>query len=90
MEIKLSPEVEAIVERDMASGRYGSVDEYIADAVDALHERHEWQGESLDELRAGLEAAWQEAERGELMDEDEVRREMQAMKAEFLGRKPAA
>lgn len=90
MEIRLSPEVEAIVERDVASGRYASVEEYIAEAVELLHERQEWLGESNDELRASLEAAWQEAERGELMDEDEVRREMQAMKAEFIARQPAA
>ena len=90
MKIELSPEVEAIVERDLASGRYSSVAEYIAEAVDALHERQQLRSESQAEVGAGLEAAWQEAERGELMDEDEVRREMQAMKADFLGRQPAA
>ncbi len=89
MEIRLSPEVQAIVEGDMASGRYGNVEDYIAEAVELLHERQQWR-ESDDEFRASLEASLQEAERGELMDEDEVRREMQAMKAEFIARQSAA
>ena len=37
----------------MASGWYVSVEEYIAEAVEALHERDEWVGESREELRAG-------------------------------------
>jgi len=90
MEIKLSPDVAAIVHLAMSSGRYGSVEEYVAEAVELLHERQAWPGESLDRLQSRLQAAWQESDRGELMDEDEVRREMQAMKAEFLARKPVA
>jgi hypothetical protein len=33
MEIRLSPELEALVERDMASGRYSSVEQYLAEPL---------------------------------------------------------
>jgi Arc/MetJ-type ribon-helix-helix transcriptional regulator len=84
MEIRLSPELAAVVERDVAAGRFASVDEYIAEAIELLHERGQWRDESLEEQRAGLEAAWRESERGELIPLDEFRKEMQEMKAEWV------
>jgi Arc/MetJ-type ribon-helix-helix transcriptional regulator len=90
MEIRLSPELEAVVERDMASGRFRSVEDYIAEAVELLHERELWRGETLEEENAKLAASIAEAERGELMDEDQVRQEMREMKAEWAKAHPAA
>jgi Arc/MetJ-type ribon-helix-helix transcriptional regulator len=80
MEIRLSPELEAAVSYGIASGRYANAEEYFAKAIELLHERDAWPEESLEEQRAGLEAAWQEAERGELTSLDDVRREMEEMK----------
>lgn len=80
MEIHLSPELEATVEQDVASGRFSSVEEYISVAVESLHQRQFWPEETLDEQREKMEAAWQEAERGELISIDELRRDMQEMK----------
>jgi hypothetical protein len=37
----------------------------------------------IEEARSGLEAAWQEAERGELSSLEDVRLEMEAMKAQW-------
>jgi len=90
MEIRLSPELEAVVEQDMASGRYGSVEEYIATAVESLHEREHWGGETLEEFNAKLEASIAEGERGEVADEDQVRQEMREMKAEWAKDHPQA
>ncbi len=90
MEITLSPEIEAVVRRDMETGGYSSVEDYIAEAVETLHERQQWLGETLAEERAKLERSLAEAERGELYTIDEVRREMQTMKAEWAaGRRSA-
>lgn len=90
MEIRLSPELAAVVERDVASGRFASVDEYIAEAIELLHEREPWRDESLEELNASLEEAIAQAERGELMDEAQVRQEMREMKAEWARTHSAA
>jgi antitoxin ParD1/3/4 len=88
MEIRLSPELEAVVERDMASGRFSSVEEYIAEAVELLHEREQWRGETIEEFNAKLDESIAQAERGELLDETEVRRRMGSMKAEWRARQP--
>jgi Arc/MetJ-type ribon-helix-helix transcriptional regulator len=84
MEIRLSPELEAAVERGVASGRFANVEEYLAKAVELLEERDVWRPETLEEQRTGLEAAWQEAERGELTNLEDVRREMDEMKREWI------
>jgi putative addiction module CopG family antidote len=90
MEIRLSPELAAVVERDVAAGRFASVDEYIAEAIELLHEREPWRDESLEELNASLEESISQAERGEVMDEAQVRLEMQKMKAEWAKDRSAA
>jgi putative addiction module CopG family antidote len=89
MEIRLSPDLAAMVERDVAAGRFASVDEYIAKAIELLHEREPWRDESLEELNASLEEAIAQAERGEILDEAEVRRRMNVMKAEWMARRSA-
>ncbi|HEX4651545.1 MAG TPA: type II toxin-antitoxin system ParD family antitoxin [Granulicella sp.] len=88
MEIRLSPELEAAVERAVAAGRYGSAEEYVAVAVELLEEREQWLGESPEEFNAKLEASIAEAERGELMSLEDARREMQKMKVERVARGP--
>lgn len=84
MEITLSPELEAVVRNGVESGRFASVDEYVAEAVELLHEREEWFGETLEEQRASLEASFQEAERGDFMSMEEVRESMRAMKVRWM------
>ena len=90
MEIRLSPELAAVVEQDVAAGRFASAEEYVAVAVALLHEREQgWNGETLEEFNAKLEESIAQAERGELLDEAEVRRRMNAMKTEWLARRSA-
>jgi putative addiction module CopG family antidote len=84
MEIRLSPELEAAVERGVASGRYANAEEYVGEAIELLKDREQWFGETLEEQREKMEAAWQEAERGELMSMEDVRQEMEEMKKEWL------
>jgi putative addiction module CopG family antidote len=90
MEIRLSAELEAAIERAVAGGRYSSAEEYVAAAVELMREREQWLGESLEEFNAKLEASIAEAERGELMSVEEVRHEMREMKAEWVARRPRA
>ena len=90
MEIRLSPELAAVVEQDVAAGRFASAEEYVAAAVELLHEREMgWNGETLDEFNAKLEESIAQAERGDVLGEAEVRRRMNAMKAEWLASRSA-
>jgi putative addiction module CopG family antidote len=90
MEIRLSPELEAAVERGVASGRYASVEEYIAEAVGLLEEREAWREETLAEEQDKMATSLAEAERGEVADEAQVRAEMRAMKAEWISQHRAS
>jgi Arc/MetJ-type ribon-helix-helix transcriptional regulator len=84
MEIRLSRELEAAVQRGIATGRYASAEEYLAEAVELLQEREAWQNESREEQREKMVTSLSEAERGEVADEQQVSEEMQAMKAEWI------
>jgi putative addiction module CopG family antidote len=91
MEIRLSPELAAVVEQDVAAGRFASAEEYIAAAVELLHERERgMNGETPEEFNAKLEESIAQAERGEVADEEQVREEMRQMKAEWTSSKKTA
>jgi antitoxin ParD1/3/4 len=81
MTIQLSPHLEALVREDVERGPYRSIDEFVEQAVTELHEREQWFSSHREEIRLKIDEGWAAAERGELMDEVEVRREMQEMKA---------
>jgi antitoxin ParD1/3/4 len=81
MTIQLSPRLEALVREDVERGPYRSIDEFVEQAVTELHEREQWFSSHREEIRLKIDEGWAAAERGELMDEVEVRREMQEMKA---------
>jgi len=91
MEIRLSPELAAVVEQDVAAGRFASAEEYIAAAVELLHERERgMNGETPGEFNAKLEESIAEAERGDAISLDEFREEMRQMKAEWTSSKKTA
>jgi antitoxin ParD1/3/4 len=91
MVIRLNPELAAVVERDVASGRFASAEEYVAAAVELLHERElGWNGETIEEFNAKLEASIAEAERGELTSLEDFQKEMKVMKAEWASSRKTA
>lgn len=75
-----------MVERDMATGRFRSVEDYIAEAVELLHDREQWRGETLEEFNAKLDESIAQADRGELINLDDFVEERQKMKAEWAAR----
>ena len=90
MTIQLSPELEALVQEDISSGPYRDLADFVEKAVVNLHDQERWIAEHREDIRASLEQAWQEAKRGELMPAEEVKREMEQMKAEWGLKNPAA
>jgi putative addiction module CopG family antidote len=84
MTVQLRPELEALVRQDVARGSYRSIDDFVEQAVTELHEREEWLAVHRDEIRSKIDEGWAEAERGELIDGEQVKRDMAVMKAEWL------
>jgi putative addiction module CopG family antidote len=89
MVIRLNPELAAVVEQDVASGRFASAEEYVAAAVELLHEREFWREETPEELNASIEAAIAEADKDGWLTLAEVQQSMTEMKAEWAARRSA-
>lgn len=77
--VLLTPELDAFLQNRVRSGRYQSTSEVVREALRLL-ERHERdRDEALEQLKAKLERGAAEAERGELLDGDEVFEELRGM-----------
>jgi putative addiction module CopG family antidote len=90
MNVQLSPELEALVMKDVERGPYHSVEDYLEHAVTMLHEQEEQLAVNRDQLRAAIEEGWAEAERGEFVSGDQVKRDMSAMKSKWLAERKSA
>ncbi len=68
----LKPELEAMIQADVQRGPYQSVDEFVERAVKNLHEQEEWLAGNGNEIAEQIEHGFAQAERGELIDGDEI------------------
>jgi antitoxin ParD1/3/4 len=72
MNVHLSPELEELIQSKVKSGRYNSASEVVGEALRLLEHRDEVFTRRKEEIREQIEEGWQSAERGELVDGDEV------------------
>jgi antitoxin ParD1/3/4 len=80
MTITLRPEQEQLVAEVLRSGSYHNADEVIERALALLHEHEKW----LADTRATIEEGYAAAQRGELIDGDEVRARLEKHKRDWL------
>jgi antitoxin ParD1/3/4 len=76
MNIRLRPKIEELIRQDIERGPYQSVDEYVEKAVTMLHEQEAWLAANRSEINSKIEEGYAAAQRGELIDADEVRSRM--------------
>ncbi|HWZ30316.1 MAG TPA: hypothetical protein VNX18_03230 [Bryobacteraceae bacterium] len=88
MAIQIRPELEALIEKDVARGPYRSAAEFVEEAVQRLHADEDWLAGNRKEIAGKIEEGWAAAERGDLMDEDEVRRDLEEKKRAWLATRP--
>ena len=72
MAIHLTPEFERLIENKVKSGTYKSASDVIAEALRLLEQRDRIFADSNVGVRAKIEQGWQSAQRGELVDGDDV------------------
>jgi len=72
MAIHLTPEFEQLIENKVRSGSYKSASEVITEALRLLEQRDRVFAVNKDDLRSHIEQGWQSAQRGELVDGDDV------------------
>lgn len=73
MTIRLKPELEALIQKDVERGPYRSADEFVEQAVQMLHEQEQWLADNQAEISAKIEEGYASAERGNLLDPEQVR-----------------
>lgn len=82
MTIRLRPELEALIQRDVQRGPYRSADEFVERAIEMLHEQEEWLAENRRRIAARIEHGFAQAERGELLDGEEAFQELRRRRDE--------
>ena len=78
MNVNLTPELEKLIQDKVKSGLYNNQSEVVREALRLLVEKDELRQAHLAELRTSLAKGLEQADRGELLDGDEVIREMRA------------
>jgi len=77
--VSLTPELDAFLQSRVKSGRYQTTSEVVREALRLL-ERHERErDEAFQQLKTKLERGAAQAERGELLDGDEVFNELRQL-----------
>ena len=84
MKIHLRPELEQLIKQDVQRGPYQTVDEFVEHAVSLLHEQEAWLAEHGSEIREKIEQGYAAAQRGELIDADQVRSRLDGRKRAWL------
>lgn len=76
MNVSLTPELEQFVHSKVKSGRYLSASEVVREALRLLEERDRIYQSRLIDLQREISVGVAEADRGELLDGEEVMREL--------------
>jgi putative addiction module CopG family antidote len=90
MNIRLRPELEEMIKQDVQRGPYQTVDEFVEHAVSLLHEHEAWLAEHGSEIRTKIEHGYAAAQRGELLDSDQLRAKLDERKRAWLAEKRQA
>jgi antitoxin ParD1/3/4 len=80
MEIRLRPELEDLIKQDVQRGSYKTVDEFVECAVSQLHEQEVWLAQNRAEIGSKVDEGYAAAQRGELIDADAARSQLQRLK----------
>jgi antitoxin ParD1/3/4 len=77
--ISITPELDAFLQGRVQSGRYQSTSEVVREALRLLERQEQERDEAFVQLKAKLQRGAAEAERGELLDGDQVFEELREM-----------
>lgn len=77
--VSLTPELDAFLQSRVQSGRYQTTSEVVREALRLLERQEREREQALEGLKAKLQRGAAQAERGELLDGDEVFEELREM-----------
>ena len=83
MQLNVPPDLEMLIRKRLSTGGYTDAEEVLRRALEAQDAEESWAEEERRALSAHIEEGYQQAERGELIDGERARREIQAMKDDW-------
>jgi Arc/MetJ-type ribon-helix-helix transcriptional regulator len=84
MQLNVPPDLEALINKRLSSGCYTSAEDVLHRALEVQDAEESWTEEERRALSSHIEEGYLQAERGELIDGAQARREIQAMKDNWL------
>ena len=85
MQVNLPPDLETLINKRLSSGAYTNAEDVLRHALEAQDAEESWTDEER-RAPAHIEEGYQQAERGELIDGAQARRDIDAMKEEWRER----
>jgi Arc/MetJ-type ribon-helix-helix transcriptional regulator len=84
MQLNVPTDLETLINKRLSSGGYTTVEDVLRRALEAQDAEESWTDEERRALSAHIEEGFLQAERGELIDSAQARRENQALKENWL------
>ena len=84
MQLNVPPGLETLIGKRLSSGGYTSIEDVLRRALEAQVADENWTDEERRALSSHIEEGYLQAERGDLIDGAQARREIQAMKDNWL------
>jgi Arc/MetJ-type ribon-helix-helix transcriptional regulator len=80
MQVNVPPDLETLINKRLSSGGYTSVEDVLRRALEAQDAEENWTDEERAALSSHIEEGFLQAHRGELIDGEKARGEIQALK----------
>ena len=75
MQLNVPPDLETLINKRLSSGAYTDIEDVLRRALEAQDAEESWSDEERRALSAHIEEGYLQAERGELLDGAQARRE---------------
>ena len=89
MQLTIPPDLQALIEKRIATGAYDSAEDVLRCALEAQEEEESLTDEDRQAISDHIEEGFRQAERGELYSEDEVRAHLAEFKERWLRERQA-
>ena len=83
MQLNVPPDLEALIKKRLSSGAYSNAEDVLRRALEAQDAEESWTDEERRALLAHIEEGYQQAERGQLIEGAQARRDIQVMKGNW-------
>lgn len=83
MQLTVPPDLETLINKRLSSGGYANAEDVLRRALESQDAEESWTDEERRALSAHIEEGYLQAERGELIDGEQARSEIQAMKDDW-------